>query len=790
MTWTELKKQINNLIKPNNNKAITGQILQNVLNMMVDTTSEKTQRDAFVLTDSAYEMTEKIRWKSYRSAPFRLPGFGFSPVGATASLLNRPFLSIDITHPGTINVHAISGSEVLASKAVSVGAGGNIISTQDLNIQKDCRIYIETVTAYSTYEDTNGEFVMYQYDLTSGASELVLYNISIFCLPQNIDLFPNDVNTYPGIGKYYYKFQSNGGSLTNYAWGLNKTFTGLGEVQNLKVFSLYDMPAEIILVKDDAPATSKTGKINLRRGYNDIDLYSIFSTQDWNFKLFIKFGGLFLFAPDPTGNIGLQYNTSTNVVEPSDSFPPISISCEKDVLFSEDMKHQLMVSSSSDLYTYFYDCCFITSQNRLKDVRIYAAKEGRVYIDFYSPPSAGWHTVYPSGFANTTNNYVNVKPGLNIIPAKDIQIPFFHTYAYVGVRAEAGVLMYTQTRTGSFMGNEIHNGVAAQVPYRFAYTISTESFDLNQLLSGQNITLPPGVIEISEAITVNGATLKGEGIQSTMIYSKVTSGPSIIVNRGTIKDFTLMGRSNIRNERSGKLNTLTANQTLAGINTNGSAGIDVRTSETTVENVTIVYFDYFGFRNQAPARVAHNRFHNIGVSGCGVGFIILAEYGPMTNLTASQCVAGIRVGAGNVFISNSSFNDNNVGLYMWKTGNDSHGSFTCCNFNHSRDGSNSNYSIILDEISHGETFVGCHVFQGDIFLNKSIGFNWTGGIIDCHIYVKGGKTQALRNTAFQDAYWDRTNGIIQNYGGVQSYLKLSGNFFMFETGENDNILNN
>lgn len=160
------------------------------------------------------------------------------------------------------------------------------------------------------------------------------------------------------------------------------------------------------------------------------------------------------------------------------------------------------------------------------------------------------------------------------------------------------------------------------------------------------------------------------------------------------------------------------------------------------------------------------------------------EYSPTVSVTVTDCVFGMILDAGNQFFSACSFNDNRIGLYIRSTHpNNSHGSFVACNFNHS-----AVFSIFSDGIDFGETFSGCHVFDGDVFLENSNGFVFTGGIIDAEVFVKGGKTNSINNTGFLTSY--KGGEIHSDFEGSSSRLLLKNNFFLQEMGEKDSLLNN
>ena len=151
----------------------------------------------------------------------------------------------------------------------------------------------------------------------------------------------------------------------------------------------------------------------------------------------------------------------------------------------------------------------------------------------------------------------------------------------------------------------------------------------------------------------------------------------------------------------------------------------------------------------AGGRTFPIRINDVSMTKSYSGIDIYAmEYSPATSVTVTNCVFGMILDAGNQFFSACSYNDNRIGLYLGSTHpNNSHGGFTACNFNHSVV-----YSIFCDGIKNGETFAGCQVFQGDIFLENTSGFIFTGGIIDAQVFAKGGNTSLISNTGFRKSF--------------------------------------
>lgn len=446
-------------------------------------------------------------------------------------------------------------------------------------------------------------------------------------------------------------------------------------------------------------------------------------------------------------------------------------------------------------YTYTNQDFYISSTDRLKGLNIFCMNAGFVFIDFIritGNPVVGGVGEY---IHDTSKNKFYLKPGWNYIDEADIDIPFFSGLAYVGVRAAAGVLGYNNNglNVSNHMAIEVNGGIlpstANTAIYVVAFNVVKYQFDIvHEVLSRSIVELPKGQIDVVNTLILNNVKLIGQGVNKTMLFDGRQSGGNLIElsDFSEISDLWVKGSNSGLNKSSNYYNTLTEIQGNIGLESDN--GVSIVGLGVRVKNLQITHFGGKAFTSSGQTtRLVHSLISSIQCFNNFIGFDFTSsgEYCNIFGLSASNNILGIKIGGGNTFISSGTFNDNRVGLYMHKTGNDSHGSFSASQFNHSE-----NYSMVIDQISHGHSFVGCHVFEGDIYLYKSIGFNFTGGTIDAMIYAEGGKTQRITNTSFQNAYWDRLLGIQHNFNGVPSFLKMEGNFFMFETGENDSILNN
>lgn len=453
-------------------------------------------------------------------------------------------------------------------------------------------------------------------------------------------------------------------------------------------------------------------------------------------------------------------------------------------------------SVSTAMYSYFLNEYYITSERRLKGIGFIASKDGFVNIDFFQ---LNTETQTVNWLNSTGDNKIPCKKGWNYIQESQIKIPIFYgSEVYVAIRSEQGTLFYSETDI-NFGAFEVYGGDNSykKVIWSITYFVDTYNYDIQEEIKNKSVIhLPQGNIDIKQPIILQNQVMIGSsgGLGTTQLRAAWITGVSRILvelkDYGELRDVYLDGGHNndYTKNSNNYCNNLEEIQNLTNWDmTNDSFGLHFFGVGCRAFNVNITGCG-IGVQMEAQnTRQVHSYLNNIQVRNCflGYNFLPASEYECISNISASNNVIGLRAATGNLFFSSCNFNDNRVGLHYYKAGNDAHGSFAACNFNH-----NLIYSLVLDQISHGETFVGCHVFEGDIYLFKSIGFNFNGGTIDANILVEGGKSQLVQGTSFQNAYWDRTKGISHNYNGETSYLKMINNFFMFETGENDNIINN
>jgi hypothetical protein len=576
---------------------------------------------------------------------------------------------------------------------------------------------------------------------------------------------------------------------------------------SIAVYSIKKTDITVGLINFSGGSLYASASITILKGWNVIKYRTLFPSYEIIQDLFIGVmdivGGSLLYKLSNNNASGLQFDSTSLIKEVSfGSFKIGLIKYNKpndSVFFNE--KNKLLIphyQNNSGLdYSYVTTNFEINSSNRLESVYVYGLVEGgEFYIDFYS---------FDNGLNDTTSSITKLslpndnkfvlKLGWNKFDIKDIKLPIFDGNAYIALRSAAGVIGFVDRLSDSKIKTweiNISSGMATEANYLISYFIKTSNFDIESLISNNTyIELPKGQINVTSQLVMNDySTLVGKGKDVTILVNKISTPNSTVLqvnNNCSVSNFSLIGKTTGINKNLNLFNTLSQIQSQTGLGDDG--GIYVAGISSLIKDINIFNCGFAGM-TIAPTsftRTDRNNINSIQINNCFYGFNFLpsGEYGNYFGLGASQNVIGIRQSTGNLFFSSSMFNDNRIGLYMYKSTNDSHGSFAACQFNHS-----TNWSMVLDNITYGETFVGCHVFDGAIYLYNSTGFNFNGGSIDADILIEGGHKQLVQGTSFLNSYWDRSSNVKHNYNGITSNLSMKNNFFMFENGENDYIINN
>ena len=186
---------------------------------------------------------------------------------------------------------------------------------------------------------------------------------------------------------------------------------------------------------------------------------------------------------------------------------------------------------------------------------------------------------------------------------------------------------------------------------------------------------------------------------------------------------------------------------------------------------------------------AGNYKDRIKILGCnfnsctfGIYLGVRSEYNIISNNTISyNNSVGIFCAGGNNFFSCNHVEFNKIGLVISGRlkNNDSHGSVSCCSFNHNR-----NFGIVVTDISNGYTFNGCHTFEGPIVINNSVGLAFVGCEFSCDI--RSENIQPINGILISSSifYKDNYGGTIEN----RDKISLKNNRYL-DSADNSYINN-
>lgn len=280
------------------------------------------------------------------------------------------------------------------------------------------------------------------------------------------------------------------------------------------------------------------------------------------------------------------------------------------------------------------------------------------------------------------------------------------------------------------------------------------------LASGNALYFPRGTyllapinIPSNANITGNGAVLKfspdtnGVFINISNAVDVVLEG--LVVDGGDLVEYT---SSMLEGSRSGIYINSSQNVKLKGITVKGF-------------NKNGLWVTYVGYNT--------NHSKAVNVSDClfennytNINFDTRAEYCQVSDTQSIKGRTGIKINSGNVYVSNSFFNDNIDGVHLLSGTNNAHGTFSGCSINH-----NADYGIITDGVSYGEVFTGCNIFENDIYLKNSSGVQISQGqISDSNIYLQGGQWNCIR-----DNYFSGSISVYHNFLGFTDYTEFVGN---------------
>lgn len=130
-------------------------------------------------------------------------------------------------------------------------------------------------------------------------------------------------------------------------------------------------------------------------------------------------------------------------------------------------------------------------------------------------------------------------------------------------------------------------------------------------------------------------------------------------------------------------------------------------------------------------RSQHGVINNPRVDSCYYGWEDIAgtgaEYTTIHDPYITRCTSfGLKTCAGNILVIGGHIVDNvALGVWLGAGANHGHGIFTGTQINH-----NGTYGIQATQVLNGHTFIGCHIYQNDVWFDRCKGIQIYGGHVD------------------------------------------------------------
>ena len=260
--------------------------------------------------------------------------------------------------------------------------------------------------------------------------------------------------------------------------------------------------------------------------------------------------------------------------------------------------------------------------------------------------------------------------------------------------------------------------------------IGDRTADIRKRLTNNGVCeLGHGTFMVSALDMPANTRLVGSGMRTLLVVDSAATGYAIKMNYGcTIENVKIVGPMG---------EDWTANGTETDrhgivINTEGDA--TTNRNRMIISNVEITGFDGAGIY---MISTGYNYDNSASITNCyihhnnyGIDNPKRSEYNRVCNCSVANNFVGIRNNGGNNLYSNCGINGNVTGLVMdadeiTGASNNSHGTFSCCNFNHNSDGQgNTTNAIRINAMVSGEVFTGCQIAYGNIVISNSVGMNF------------------------------------------------------------------
>lgn len=139
--------------------------------------------------------------------------------------------------------------------------------------------------------------------------------------------------------------------------------------------------------------------------------------------------------------------------------------------------------------------------------------------------------------------------------------------------------------------------------------------------------------------------------------------------------------------------------------------------------------------SSTTARATHGTLRTPIIHTCYYGYEDVAgtgaEYCTIENPRIYGCVVhGLKTCAGNTIVLGGHIVDNTaLGVHLAAGSNSAHGIFSGVNINH-----NGTFGVHAEQVLNGFTFDGCHIYENDLWFDRSKGIHILGGVLDANLY--------------------------------------------------------
>lgn len=283
--------------------------------------------------------------------------------------------------------------------------------------------------------------------------------------------------------------------------------------------------------------------------------------------------------------------------------------------------------------------------------------------------------------------------------------------------------------------------------------------DIATMLSTTGICrLGAGVYYISDLDMPDNTSIIGSGAVTEihLLGTDATEGFAIKMGSNcAVKDLMILGAENDIST-NGEIVNRHGIVWEGDATENGSSNANIPT-RSTIENVYIrrfkgggITFNDTGYGVSNCVNVINSYIWNCK---CGINISYWSEFHRFTGLHVSQCYYGVINNGGNNMFVNCSFSQNNLGMLMDNSNNqspnNSHGSVVGCVFNHS--GTNNNgIGIKMLNCGNGFIFSDCQLFFSKVVLEDTDGVvfsNFNCGS-DIDISISGGAAVTFSDCMF------------------------------------------